>query len=123
MKIGYGRRALVETTMGRYIAIIDPRLRARSLIGQRAEAAVGVAVLNRLLEAGSPDCIRCSHIAAQTIWAVGCTGPKLHPCNNARMERLATAVSWIPHTFCVTGDGDKWGGRATLLTRQLRRGS
>ena len=60
----YGQRALVETAMGRYKAIIGPRLRARSLIGQRAEAAVGVAVLNRMLDAGSPDSIRCSHIAA-----------------------------------------------------------
>ena len=60
----YGQRALVETAMGRYKAIIGPWLRARSLIGQRAEAAVGVAVLNRMLDAGSPDSIRCSHIAA-----------------------------------------------------------
>jgi hypothetical protein len=60
----YGRRALVETAIGRYKAIIGPRLRARSLIGQRAEAAVGVAVLNRMLDAGSPDSIRCPHIAA-----------------------------------------------------------
>jgi len=33
---GYGRRSLVETTMGRYKAIIGPRLRARSLAGQSA---------------------------------------------------------------------------------------
>ena len=60
----YGRRALVESAMGRYKAIIGPRLRARGSIGQRAEAAVGVAVLNRMLDAGSPDSIRYSHIAA-----------------------------------------------------------
>ena len=60
----YGRRALVETAMGRYKAIIGSRLRARSLIGQRAEAAFGVAVLNRMLNAGSPDSIRCLNIAA-----------------------------------------------------------
>ncbi len=51
---GYGRRSLVETTMGRYKAIIGPRLRARSLSGERAEAAVGVAVLNRMLYAARP---------------------------------------------------------------------
>ena len=61
---GYGQRALVETAMGRYKVIIGPRLRARSFSGQRAEATVGVAVLNRMIDAGSPDSIRCSHIAA-----------------------------------------------------------
>jgi hypothetical protein len=44
--MGYGRRSLVETTMGRYKA--QPRLRARGLAAQPAEAAIGVAVLNRL---------------------------------------------------------------------------
>lgn len=52
---GYGRRALVETTMGRYKTIIGPRLRARSQPGQRTEAAVGAAVLNRMLHAGRPN--------------------------------------------------------------------
>ena len=51
---GYGRRSWVETTMGHYKALIGPRLRARSLSGQRTEAAVGVAVLNRLLTTAWP---------------------------------------------------------------------
>jgi hypothetical protein len=34
----YGQRALVETAMRRYKAIIGPRLRARSFAGQQAEA-------------------------------------------------------------------------------------
>jgi hypothetical protein len=55
---GYGQRSLVETTMGRYKAIIGPALRARSLPGQRAEAAAGVAVLNRMLYAGRPNSVR-----------------------------------------------------------------
>ena len=54
----YGRRSLVETAMGRYKTIIAPGLRARSLPGQRAEAAVGVAVLNRMLNAGRPNSVR-----------------------------------------------------------------
>jgi transposase len=37
---GYGKRALVETTMGRYKAIIGPRLRARHWLGQQANALV-----------------------------------------------------------------------------------
>jgi transposase len=55
---GYGRRALVETTMGRYKALIGTRLRARSDAGQRTEAAVGAAVLNRMLAAGRPSSVR-----------------------------------------------------------------
>ena len=55
---GYGRRSLVETTMGRYKRIIGPQLRARSLAGQQTEAAIGVAVLNHMLEAGRPDSVR-----------------------------------------------------------------
>lgn len=60
---GYGRRALVETTMGRYKAIIGPCLRARSFAGQKAEAAIGVAVLNRMLGAARPDSVRRSNAA------------------------------------------------------------
>lgn len=37
----YGRRALVETTMGRYKTIIGPALRARSINGQRTERQSG----------------------------------------------------------------------------------
>ena len=55
---GYGRRSLVETTMGRYKAIIGPQLRARGLAGQCTEAAIGVAVLNRMLHAGRPKSVR-----------------------------------------------------------------
>jgi len=60
---GYGKRALVETTMGRYKAIIGPRLRARDRRGQRIEAAVAVAVLNRMLGAGRPTSVRTSTVA------------------------------------------------------------
>ena len=45
---GYGKRALVETTMGRYKAIIGPRLRARHWLGQQTEAAIAVAKLHYL---------------------------------------------------------------------------
>jgi hypothetical protein len=49
---GHGQRSLVETTMGRYKSLIGPRLRARGFVGQQTEAAIGVAVPNRMLEAG-----------------------------------------------------------------------
>jgi hypothetical protein len=57
---GYGQRSLVETTMGRYKALIGPRLRARGFAAQQSEAAIGVAVLNRMLAAGHPNsvCLR-----------------------------------------------------------------
>jgi hypothetical protein len=55
---GYGRRALVETTMGRYKALIGTRLRARNDAGRRTEAAVGAVVLNRMLAAGRPNSVR-----------------------------------------------------------------
>jgi len=60
----YGQRALVETATGRYKAIIGPRLRARSFSGQQVEAAVGVAVLNRMLYAGRSNSVRRLNIAA-----------------------------------------------------------
>jgi transposase len=55
---GYGQRSLVETTMGRYKALIGPRLRARGSAAQQTEAAIGAAVLNRMLVAGRPESVR-----------------------------------------------------------------
>ena len=55
---GYGQRSLVETTMGRYKSLIGPRLRARGFAAQQTETVIGVAVLNRMLEAGRPDSVR-----------------------------------------------------------------
>jgi transposase len=58
----YGQRSLVETTMGRYKALIRPRLRARGFAAQQTEAAIGVAVLNQMLVAGRPDSVRCPRV-------------------------------------------------------------
>jgi hypothetical protein len=44
--------------MGRYKMLIGPRLRARGHAAQQTEAAIGVAVLNRMLVAGRPDSVR-----------------------------------------------------------------
>jgi hypothetical protein len=54
----YSWRSLVETTMGRYKALIGPRLRARSFAAQQTEAAIGVTVLNQMLAAGRPKSAR-----------------------------------------------------------------
>jgi hypothetical protein len=61
---GYGRRSLVETTMGRYKSLIGPRLRARGFAAQQTEAAIGVAVLNRMLATGRPDSVRRQAVIA-----------------------------------------------------------
>jgi hypothetical protein len=55
---GYGKRALVETAMGRYKSVVGSRLRARTDAGQLTEACIGVAVLNRMLAAGRPNSAR-----------------------------------------------------------------
>jgi transposase len=60
----YGKRSLVETTMGRYKALIGPRLRARGFSAQQTEAAIGVAVLNQMLAAGRPDSVRRMRVIA-----------------------------------------------------------
>jgi transposase len=61
---GYGQRALVETTMGRYKSLIGPSLRARGFEAQQTEAAIGVQVLNRMLSAGRPNSVRCKRRTA-----------------------------------------------------------
>lgn len=61
---GYGQRALVETTIGRYKSLIGPRLRARVFEAQQTEAVVGVAVLNRMLAAGRPNSVRRQQVPA-----------------------------------------------------------
>jgi hypothetical protein len=43
--------------MGRYKTLIGPRLRACGFAAQQTEAAIGVAVLNRMLAAGRPDSV------------------------------------------------------------------
>ena len=63
---GYGKRALVETTMGRYKGVIGPRLRARSFRAQQTEAAIGLAILDRMLACGRPKSVRCQALAGAT---------------------------------------------------------
>jgi Asp/Glu/hydantoin racemase len=54
----YGRRSSIRTTMGRYKVLIGPRMRACGSAAQPTGAAIGVAVLNRMLAAGRPDSVR-----------------------------------------------------------------
>ena len=55
---GYGRRSLVETTIGRYKHIIGPKLRARSSDGQQGETAIAIHVLNRMTRIAKPASVR-----------------------------------------------------------------
>src|ERR671910_1839132 len=50
----YGRRSLVETAIGRYKALIGPRLRARTLSNQQGEVALGMGLLNRMIRVAKP---------------------------------------------------------------------
>jgi hypothetical protein len=61
---GYGQRSLVETTVGGYKTLIGPRLRARGFAAQQTEAAIGVAVLNRMLVARRPHTVRRQPVTA-----------------------------------------------------------
>jgi hypothetical protein len=54
----------IEATMGRYKALIGPRLRARGFPAQQTEAAIGVVVLNRMLAAGRPNAVRVQRVMA-----------------------------------------------------------
>ena len=54
----YGKRSKAETAMSRYKRILGDHLHARKLPGQQAEAAIGVAVLNRMIDTGRPDSVR-----------------------------------------------------------------
>lgn len=61
---GYGKRALIETAIGRYKARIGCRLRARSFAAQQTEVAIGCAILNRMLACARPDSVRCTQSRA-----------------------------------------------------------
>ena len=60
----YGQRSLVETPMGRYKTLIGSRLRAQGFAAQQTEAAIGMAVQNRMLTAGRPKSVRFQRITA-----------------------------------------------------------
>src|SRR4051794_34825465 len=55
---GYDRRALAEVAVSRYQRVVGDALRSRTDPGRATEAAVGVHVLNRMLELGRPESVR-----------------------------------------------------------------
>jgi hypothetical protein len=52
---GYNQRSRVETQIGRWKAVIGPKLKARNFGNQETEAKIGVRVLNRMTELGRPE--------------------------------------------------------------------
>jgi hypothetical protein len=54
----YGRRSLVETTIGRYKALIGPRLGARAVPNQQGEVTRAVEVLNQMIGVAKPIMVR-----------------------------------------------------------------
>ena len=51
---GYNQRSRGETLMGRWKAVIGPKLKARNFQNQRTEAKIGVRVLNQMTGLGRP---------------------------------------------------------------------
>jgi hypothetical protein len=51
---GYNQRSRIETHIGRWKAVIGPKLKARSFENQKTEAKIGVRILNRMTELGRP---------------------------------------------------------------------
>jgi hypothetical protein len=52
---GYNQRSRGETLMGRWKAVIGPKLKARAFEKQKTEGKIGVRVLNRMTELGRPQ--------------------------------------------------------------------
>ena len=52
---GYNQRSRGETLMGRWKAVIGPKLKARAFENQKTEAKIGVRILNRVTELGRPN--------------------------------------------------------------------
>jgi hypothetical protein len=46
--------------MGRWKAVVGPKLKARSFENQKTEAKIGVRILNRMTELGRPNFERCA---------------------------------------------------------------
>jgi len=55
---GYNRRAMVEGQIGRWKQVLGPALRFHTDDAQATEVAIGVMVLNRMLNLGSPNSVR-----------------------------------------------------------------
>jgi len=55
---GYNKRAGVESRMARWKGVLGDALRFQSDQAQATEAAIGIMVLNRMLDLGRPNSVR-----------------------------------------------------------------
>jgi hypothetical protein len=55
---GYSRRSLVENAVFRYKAILDQRMRSRSLDNQQFEVRLACKILNTMTSLGMPDSVK-----------------------------------------------------------------
>ena len=51
---GYNQRSRIETQIGRWKAVIGPKLKSRHFENQQTETKIGVNILNRMTEIGRP---------------------------------------------------------------------
>lgn len=51
---GYNQRSRIETQIGRWKAVVGPKLKARSFENQQTETNIGVTILNKMTELGRP---------------------------------------------------------------------
>ena len=52
---GYNQRSRIETQIGRWKAVVGPKLKARNFENQKTEAKIGVRILNWMTELGRPS--------------------------------------------------------------------
>ncbi len=83
LSTGYGKRAMVETTIGRYKFIIGRRMRARSFHAQRTEVAIGCSVLNRMLACARPKSVHHQKATAYSAASKSGNHPSSRPGTNA----------------------------------------
>jgi hypothetical protein len=86
---GCGRRSLGETAVGRYKRLVGPKLRARGLPGQRAEAALALQVLNRMIRAAKPVPVRVTRRPPDGAAAYRPTSTHQRPADGDRWKPVA----------------------------------
>ena len=52
---GYNQRSRIETQIGRWKAVVGPKLQASNFGNQKIEAKIGVRILNRVTKLGRPN--------------------------------------------------------------------
>ncbi|WP_147395192.1 hypothetical protein [Azospirillum cavernae] len=95
--------------MARYKRILGGQLQARTLPGQQAEAAIGVAVLNRMIDQARPNSVRAA--GSKVVSGFGASAPTSlhqHPFFDAqpfkRLPWRGRCWLWRRKALCVSRD-------------------